>query len=43
MEDFVNEMAKNSYFIKDREGRAFLMRPLIYDSNFIVDRETTQA
>ncbi|KAK4719583.1 hypothetical protein R3W88_017921 [Solanum pinnatisectum] len=42
-EDFVNIMAKPSYYITDRKGFAYPMRPLIYDEKFKVTEETTQA
>ncbi|WMV47242.1 hypothetical protein MTR67_040627 [Solanum verrucosum] len=42
-EDFVNIMAKPSYYITDREGFTYPMRPLIYDEKFKVTEETTQA
>lgn len=42
-EDFVNKMSKPSYYITNKEGIAYPMRPLIYDEMFKVDEETTQA
>ncbi|WMV08623.1 hypothetical protein MTR67_002008 [Solanum verrucosum] len=43
MEDFVNIMAKNVYYIMAKDGYAYQMRPLIYDSKFKTEEETTQA
>ncbi|WMV28843.1 hypothetical protein MTR67_022228 [Solanum verrucosum] len=43
MDDFVNIMSKNAYYIIDKDGYAFQMRPLIYDTKFKPDEETTQA
>lgn len=42
-EDFVNIMAKNAYYIVAKDGRSYQMRPLIYDANFKMGEETTQA
>ncbi|MCD7458384.1 hypothetical protein HAX54_038048 [Datura stramonium] len=42
-EDLVNLMSKSAYYINNKEGISFLMRPLIYDSFFRVDKETSQA
>ncbi|KAF3627430.1 hypothetical protein FXO38_28765 [Capsicum annuum] len=42
-EDFVNIMSKSSYFLKAKDGKLYMMRPLIYDSKFKIDAETTQA
>ncbi|KAG5599716.1 hypothetical protein H5410_031086 [Solanum commersonii] len=43
MEDFVNNMAKNVYYIMAKDGYAHQMRPLIYDSKFKPEEETTQV
>lgn len=43
MEDFVNMMAENVYYIVVKDGVAYQMRPLIYDTKFKVEEETTQA
>ncbi|KAH0748041.1 hypothetical protein KY290_027273 [Solanum tuberosum] len=43
MEDFVNLTSRGAYFITDKEGYSYQMRPLIYDSLFKVDEETTNA
>ncbi|KAH0665012.1 hypothetical protein KY285_026218 [Solanum tuberosum] len=43
MDDFVNIMSKNAYYIIDKDEYAFQMRPLIYDTKFKPDEETTQA
>ncbi|KAG5611139.1 hypothetical protein H5410_022420 [Solanum commersonii] len=42
-EDFINMMSKNVFYILEKEGYSFPMRPLIYDAKFKVDDETTQA
>ncbi|KAH0746390.1 hypothetical protein KY285_008047 [Solanum tuberosum] len=43
MEDFVNIMAKNIYHIMAKDRYAYQMRPLIYDSKFKPEKETTQT
>ncbi|KAG5598677.1 hypothetical protein H5410_030047 [Solanum commersonii] len=43
MEDFVNLTSRDAYFITDKKGYSYQMRPLIYDSPFKVDEETTKA
>lgn len=43
MEDFINIMSKNVYYITAKDGLAYQLRPLIYDTNFNPDEETTQA
>lgn len=43
MEDFVNMMAKNAYYIIAKDGYAYQMHPLTYDANFTVEEETTQV
>lgn len=42
-DDFVNILSKNIYYIEDKEGFSYSMRPLIYDVKFKVEEETTQA
>lgn len=42
LEDFANVISQNSYYIKDKEGIAYQMRPLIYAAKFNVNREITQ-
>ncbi|KAG5572391.1 hypothetical protein H5410_062157 [Solanum commersonii] len=39
-EDFVNMMARPLYYISDREGFAYPMRPLIYDEKFKVTEKS---
>lgn len=41
MEDFVNILAKNVYYIVTKDGMAYQMIALIYNSKFKVDKETT--
>lgn len=43
MDDFVNMMSKNVYYITSKDGVVYQMRPLIYDDNFTPVEETTQA
>ncbi|PHU02703.1 hypothetical protein BC332_27954 [Capsicum chinense] len=43
MEDFVNMLSKNLYYITTRDGITYQMRPFIYDANFKNEEETTQA
>lgn len=38
LEDFVNLMANSAYYIIDKSGVAYQMRPLIYDPNFKIGR-----
>uniref|UniRef100_M1DF82 DUF4283 domain-containing protein n=1 Tax=Solanum tuberosum TaxID=4113 RepID=M1DF82_SOLTU len=42
-DDFINMMSKSSYYILSKDGYSYMMRPLIYDANFSVEEETTQA
>ncbi|KAM3221779.1 hypothetical protein P3L10_021049 [Capsicum annuum] len=41
-EDFVN-VSKNVYYINDKDGYSYQMRPLIHDTKFRMEEETTQA
>ena len=43
MEDFINLTSKGAYYLKAKHGFTYQMRPLIYDSKFKVDEETSQA
>ncbi|KAG5610931.1 hypothetical protein H5410_022212 [Solanum commersonii] len=43
MEDFINIMSKNTYYIIAKDGYAYQMWPLIYDAKFKPEEETTQA
>lgn len=43
MEDFINVMAKNVYYIAAKDGHFYQMQLLIYDATFKVEEETTQA
>ncbi|KAF3685426.1 hypothetical protein FXO37_00637 [Capsicum annuum] len=43
MEDFVNLLSKSAYYIASKDGNSYQMRPLIYDTRFKPDEETTQA
>ncbi|KAG5631191.1 hypothetical protein H5410_002908 [Solanum commersonii] len=43
MEDFVNILSKNPYYIMGKDGIAYQMRPFIYDANFKPGEETTQT
>ncbi|KAH0748661.1 hypothetical protein KY290_027893 [Solanum tuberosum] len=41
--DYIRILSKNSYYIIAKNGYAYQMRPFIYDSNFKVSEETSQA
>lgn len=43
MNDFVNIMDKNVYYIIAKDGLAYQMRPFICDAKFNPDEETAQA
>uniref|UniRef100_M1DZQ5 DUF4283 domain-containing protein n=1 Tax=Solanum tuberosum TaxID=4113 RepID=M1DZQ5_SOLTU len=43
IEDYIRILSKNSYYIIAKNGYAYQMRPFIYDSNFKVSEETSQA
>lgn len=43
MEDFVNMMSKNIHYITGKDGVAYQMRSLIYDTKFKHNEETTQV
>lgn len=42
-EDFMNLTSKCVYYIKDKDGMSYQMRPLIYDSRFKLNEETPLA
>lgn len=42
-EDFINMMSKTSYYFLAKDDYSYMMRPLIYDANFTIEEETTQA
>lgn len=41
MEDFVNVLSNNVYYINSNDGYSYHLRPLIYDAKFKMDEETT--
>ncbi|MCD7454483.1 hypothetical protein HAX54_024975 [Datura stramonium] len=43
MEDYTNMILKGAYYITCKEGYSYLMRTLIYDTNFKEEEETTKA
>lgn len=43
LEDFINLSSRGAYYLKARDGYQYQMRPLIYDSKFKIDKETTMA
>ncbi|KAG5617651.1 hypothetical protein H5410_017475 [Solanum commersonii] len=43
IEDFVNVVSKSIYYINDKDGYSYQMRPLIYDAKFKIEEETSQA
>ncbi|KAG5610940.1 hypothetical protein H5410_022221 [Solanum commersonii] len=43
IKDFINGMSKNVYYINDKDGYSYQMRPLIYDAKFKIEEETSQA
>lgn len=43
MEYFINIMFESFYYLKSKDEGSYVMRPLIYDSKFKIDAETTQA
>ncbi|XP_060183209.1 uncharacterized protein LOC132613179 [Lycium barbarum] len=42
-EDFINLCSKGSYYIQSRDGCSYQMRPLIYDTKFKIDEETSRV
>lgn len=42
-EDFMNLTSKCVYYIKDKDGMSYQMRPLIYYSRFKLNEETPLA
>lgn len=43
LEDFINLTSKGAYYLKAKDGYQYQMRPLIYDSKYIVNKETPMA
>uniref|UniRef100_A0A0V0ITI4 Putative ovule protein n=1 Tax=Solanum chacoense TaxID=4108 RepID=A0A0V0ITI4_SOLCH len=43
IEDYIRILSKNLYYIIAKDGYAYQMRPFIYDTNFKVSEETSQA
>lgn len=43
LEDFINLSSRGAYYLKERDGYQYQMRPLIYDSKLKIDEETTMA
>lgn len=41
MENFVNIMLKNIYYIVGKDEKSYHIRPLIYDAKFKPEEETT--
>ncbi|XP_060183215.1 uncharacterized protein LOC132613185 [Lycium barbarum] len=41
--DYLQIMAKTTHYIKSRDGGMYQMRPLLYDTRFKIDEETTMA
>ncbi|XP_060182956.1 uncharacterized protein LOC132612899 [Lycium barbarum] len=42
-EDYLQMMAKTAHYIKSRDGGMYQMRPLLYNTRFKIDEETTVA
>lgn len=42
-EDFINFTSKNAYYVKDKNGYEYQLRPLIYDAKFKVGEETPKV
>uniref|UniRef100_A0A3Q7J6Q5 Uncharacterized protein n=1 Tax=Solanum lycopersicum TaxID=4081 RepID=A0A3Q7J6Q5_SOLLC len=43
-DDFINMICKTNYYIfLSKDGYAYLMRPMLYDTRIPVAEETTQA
>lgn len=43
IEDFVNVVSRSIYYINDKDGYSYQMRPLLYDAKFKIEEETSQA
>ncbi|KAF3634444.1 hypothetical protein FXO37_26490 [Capsicum annuum] len=43
IEDYINMLAKNVYYIITKDGYTYQMRSFIYDANFELKEETTQV
>ncbi|KAG5630600.1 hypothetical protein H5410_002317 [Solanum commersonii] len=43
IEEFVNVVSKSVYYINDKDGYSYQMRPLIYDDKFKIEEGTSQA
>lgn len=41
VDNFINVMSKYDYYIIDKKGYSYQIRPLIYDANFKVGEETS--
>lgn len=39
----MNLLSKSAYYIASKDGNSYQMQPLIYDTRFKSDEETTQA
>lgn len=43
IEEFMNVMEKNVYYINDKDGYSYQMRLLIYDAKFKMEEKKTQS